>query len=1000
MLSAVLLASWMSLVTSSLDPGEQAKVSMAMDTAQYVLSAVNEATQAQSKAITEALKKSPSMTSVQILKSQEILRKFASTVGKALKAIQGFAAVASFIFTFFMQSELSVITDLINERFKEVNSKLDSLDEKLDAIEVSLKANTAFNTFLAMWIKWEYASKNGAKKLKDIRNAMSRTTRKIEKVKLAEEYIKYFENNNLDGNLLNLYRMASQAESTTNRNIFDRFIAEYGCDISKISQLMIIIQNVMTSAAQQELTYYFFKGDQTRAMNSFADVQNYFFEIRRAFDDRVWSCKSNSIDHARNDAKKTMKAMKDSSREDVAHAIFKELKVKYPWYTWAVAAVNSDGSSIRGLEWRGTTYFVLKDRADPDKVKSYYVVYEDTKVIASCNEIKQAKTLLVFKRCDGCNSDYIYGSDNILSGKKCQSSTLEQLVPLKDELLSSSRCPKCTKTQISSYFDLRLRRFIIPIMNHCSVAQCVKQLKTEIERWDFIASAVNINYNVCGSDKCSGHGQCKSISFTTTHQCICNSYYEGEFCEKRIEFDDKIEKMLSELRHIFNVVNGVPTAVDNYFAILSLSENLNQVWQKIKASFAHTNNLIKHSNTINQVEFVAHLYTRLQKNALTFDQFGQQLHGFLQTVSPSELEFRLKNIILGRGTLETPGNGIYGSYKREYASQNGGGCSTKYNTDIMTLRDNLSYLDQTFGEALLLHQKWLIEAKATTEDERAKHKKEAAKIYNIFKDRQKEYNEYWKSYSCGPISVSGTNVDCKSELTFEGMDINLLCDQKRKATPNTLKCQRVNGTLKWNGQPECKFVWGKYGGWGKCSKTCDGGYKFRYRSCIGTSDVTNCQRDQGGTQSETADCNTQLCCQAKYGKFKCSNGKCISKSYVCDNDNDCGNFDDERRIHCPNFIRSGDMVALESNNQRSKWLSCYCTVNCGEDRCKLRGCPGSTMDSHDWYDCAGERFMFYAIDRSDGQVVRHGDRVAFQYGWDSSTDRGNWLSCQWGYWGG
>jgi len=58
-----------------------------------------------------------------------------------------------------------------------------------------------------------------------------------------------------------------------------------------------------------------------------------------------------------------------------------------------------------------------------------------------------------------------------------------------------------------------------------------------------------------------------------------------------VDFDDTIEKMISELRKIFNVLNGVPTAVDVFFSIRSLSKQLDVVLQKIKASFAHTNNI-------------------------------------------------------------------------------------------------------------------------------------------------------------------------------------------------------------------------------------------------------------------------------------------------------------------------------------------------------------------------------------------------------------------------
>jgi hypothetical protein len=99
---------------------------------------------------------------------------------------------------------------------------------------------------------------------------------------------------------------------------------------------------------------------------------------------------------------------------------------------------------------------------------------------------------------------------------------------------------------------------------------------------------------------------------------------------------------------------------------------------------------------------------------------------YLKTVTTEfVLQNRLKKMILGQGTLDTPGRDIYNTFKREYASQYGGGCSAQYNTDIRNFQDNLAYLDQAVGEALLLHQKWLMETKGATDEIRDLHKREA-----------------------------------------------------------------------------------------------------------------------------------------------------------------------------------------------------------------------------------------------------------------------------------
>ena len=519
--------------------------------------------------------------------------------------------------------------------------------------------------------------------------------------------------------------------------------------------------------------------------------------------------------------------------------------------------------------------------------------------------------------------------------------------------------------------------------------RCVDRVKQEVQNWDFIASAVNTNYDVCRADKCSGHGQCKQIPFTTTHQCICERDYEGVSCEKRLDFDDTIENLMSELRKTFNVVNGVPTAVDVFFSIRSLSQKLDVVLQKIKASFAHTNNIIQHSKIIYNAEDIADLYAKLQKNELTFDQFGEKIHKYLQTVTTFELQNRLKKMILGQGTLDTPGKDIYNTYKREYVSQNGGGCSARYNEDIRNFRDNLAQLDEALGEALLLHKKWLLQTMGTTANLRTKFRSEAEYIRNVFKNRQQDYHKYWKKYSCGALSVNGAAVSCKDQLTFEGMTMTLQCDKQRQSTPSRVTCKKIDNALKWDSLPKCKFVWGDFGGWSRCSKTCDGGVKYSYRPCLGTNNVDDCKRDQGGLNYKTSACETQDCCSDQYGKFKCSNGRCIPKSWLCNGNDDCKNNDDESRYRCPNFVRSGDLVALRSNSHKNQWVSCWCTVNCDVDQCELRGCPGSEMTGNDWNSCPSETFRLYLTNYGYGEPVRSGDRVALYYG------KGHWLSC-WG----
>lgn len=949
---AALWVSWLSCSsTSELDPTQQHQATVAMETAQQAIETAHEEMKTSIELIKDLRERSKEATAAELLTKQTKLSKYASMVGKALRAVQAAATIANFAFTFFMPSDLDVITSLINERFKEVNAKLDRLGEKLDEMETSIKANSALNNFLSTRITWENAIKNGGKKLKDIRRAMGTKTRRIEQVKLAEEFVNYYENNNLDGNVLNMYRFAALPEGITGHNLFDLFIDEYGCDITKLSELTFFIKNIMISASQQTLTYHYFKGDAQRANQGFQEVMGYFFKIRREFDNRVWECKKDSVKNAEKKANKILKEMKEKNQphEIIVHAIFDELKTQHSWYTWAVAAVKKDRPHFAELHWRGQAKFKL-DSADPE----YYVVYQDAQDPPStCSSIPQIGNLLVFKGCDGCNHNYIYADENILSHKTCSRHELVKMVPIED------LCEEATSLEPS-------------------YRSCISDLKRQINEWDFISSTVDHsvkNKHNCGSDKCQRHGHCAVIPFTQTHQCICRPYFEGESCEVPTDFNDDIERMLADLRRSFNIMNGVPTAVDVFFSVRSLSRNLDEVVKKIQDSKGYTNKIVQHSQVIYNIEDIVDLYAKLQTNDVTFNQFGQDVNRYLQTITTSfQLRNRLKKMILGQGILDSPGKDIYNSYKRDYFNDNGGaGCSARYNEAVKSFRDKLAYLDQALGEALLLHKKWLMETKGTTESLRAKYKKEAMFIHNTFKGRQRIYSRYWKSYSCGNLTVDGANINCKDELTFEGMTLTVKCDKQRQATNGTVTCKKNGDILKWDSQPRCIFVWNTWGSWSECSKTCDTGTRRRERSCMGTNNTNDCTRDQGGVDHETESCNTQKCCSAQYDKFDCSNSKCISVSWKCDGDNDCGNSHDENKAQCPHYIRSGDIVALKATKKSALWLGCW-------GICRLTNCPGYNQDlsSSVWNSCNDNLFRVYLIDHQDEKPVKYGDQIRLE----------------------
>jgi len=87
-------------------------------------------------------------------------------------------------------------------------------------------------------------------------------------------------------------------------------------------------------------------------------------------------------------------------------------------------------------------------------------------------------------------------------------------------------------------------------------------------------------------------------------------------------------------------------------------------------------------------------------------------------------------------------------------------------------------------------------------------------------------------------------------------------------------------------------------------------------------------------------------------------------------------------------IRSHDKIGLKANClSGNKWLSNYCTVNCGK-RSHVQGCPGTRFSSHESSSCGGERMWIVAEGKARGEAINFGDVVGLYYG------KNHWFSCE------
>lgn len=192
---------------ASLTVGEQAQVSTVLDKASYVLKETNEYYEKMAKAAGDASKATTVATKAsELLAKQDTALMLARSVGKVLKGLQAASAIAGFVFTFFMPSELSVITELVNKRFDEVNLKLDLISTKLVSMTKEMKASVEFNNFLTSFRTWENDILNTQLKLQDTKKAMAATKDQKQLLNLALDFIKYYDGSGVHGKMLNIHR--------------------------------------------------------------------------------------------------------------------------------------------------------------------------------------------------------------------------------------------------------------------------------------------------------------------------------------------------------------------------------------------------------------------------------------------------------------------------------------------------------------------------------------------------------------------------------------------------------------------------------------------------------------------------------------------------------------------------------------------------------------------------------------------------------------------------
>ena len=111
-------------------------------------------------------------------------------------------------------------------------------------------------------------------------------------------------------------------------------------------------------------------------------------------------------------------------------------------------------------------------------------------------------------------------------------------------------------------------------------------------------------------------------------------------------------------------------------------------------------------------------------------------------------------------------------------------------------------------------------------------------------------------------------------------------------------------------------------------------------------------------------------------------------SNKCNGNYECFGKEDENRSTCPNHIRSGDLVGLQSRCKRGLWLS---RDGVDKEYCRMKTCPGEGIEEK--VGCEWEKFYIVGVGLQEGSLIKDAAKIAFyrrSFGWLSCGCNFQW----------
>ena len=834
----------------------------------------------------------------------------------------------SLLATVTSSSDLQVISDM----FTEVNKKLDKITDRLDKLDNSIE----LHGLLSNYIPWQYSVTNGIEKLVETYTAMVKEPDFNKRRLIAENFILYFENNQIELNINNLIKLTVTSNIIQQNQLFNELIDEAGCNIIRLTRLHIYIKRIFTQGGLLIVAYNLFKQMEPPNIQKFLNALIY---IRKIYESRVWHCKETTIIRSKNDVVKIITKNPHLEITTLLKKIIDNLSRNYPWYSWSIVNVRRMLSEERNSTL-GNQYYEL-EKIGPKGV-NLVVTWQSSNEKSSCQAIGKVNTFVFLSICPSCQDSHVFISDN---------------------MLSKNKCPKENYPQVKDFIDQR-----------------GPELDKNGKKYDafWVAAGFKSLGNSC-NHHCNNHGECRVVPYTDQFQCFCQADYEGEKCDKKIEINQDIIKLVSDLQLGYKNAFNAPSLVNVMIQGENLAKKLKRMMQRIDNQFELTQILVKYIRDLQKLDYILKLGFNYSRKRISVDAFSRRMKKFL-SLNPINFIFeQLSNAILAEGFTDTKGRDFFNTFKRMIAS-NREACSKIYGNEATVLFNRLSRIDITAAEAILAYYNF--ESNYLNTENMKKMTIAAKQLVRDSKRRMRNYAKYWEGTSCPPLNVTYlTQSGCGAMLSFEGMNVSLSCDGDRAVEPQNIECIKLNNKLQWSATPRCVAGWSNWSQWTPCTSTCGNGTQSRRRICNGESEGEKCK----GLTTDVRNCFLSDCCQEMYGKFKCDSTKCLDLSQLCDGFDDCLDGIDESKERCK-YLRSGDRIALRNMAFSQEWLSVQYTDTVQADlyygRAYLDHCiKGDDVTDNEWKNCAGQSMLIYGNYKNGqiGKAIKYGDKIAMYY---------------------